>query len=41
MPDVLTLWSLAVLVVGGLMYVAMSGSNRSVSSTAMVARRPS
>jgi hypothetical protein len=24
MPDVLTLWSLAVLVVGGLMYLAMS-----------------
>jgi hypothetical protein len=29
MPDALTLWSLAVLVVGGLMYVAMSISTRS------------
>src|SRR5437899_4520643 len=42
MPDALTLWSLAVLVIGGLMYVAMSRSTRSSpsSSTAMTVRRP-
>src|SRR6266568_8465956 len=41
MPDALTLWSLAVLVVGGLMYVAMSRSTRSSpTSTAMAVRRP-
>src|SRR6266702_7411986 len=41
MPDALTLWSLAVLVIGGLMYVAMSRSSRSSpTSTAMAVRRP-
>jgi hypothetical protein len=41
-PDALTLWSLAVLVIGGLMYVAMSMSTRSSpsSSTSMGVRRP-
>jgi hypothetical protein len=41
MPDALRLWSLAMLVVGGLMYVAMSRSTRSSpTSTAMAVRRP-
>jgi ABC-type glutathione transport system ATPase component len=42
MLDALTLWSLAVLVIGGLMYVAMSVSTRSSpsSSTTMAVRRP-
>lgn len=41
MPDALTLWSLAVLVIGGLMYAAMSMSTRSASSsTSIVVRRP-
>jgi hypothetical protein len=42
MPDALTLWSLAVLVIGGLMYAAMSMSTKSSpsSSTAMAIRRP-
>src|SRR5215210_7641549 len=42
MPDALTLWSLAVLVVGGLMYVAMSRSTRpsSTSMRALAVRRP-
>ncbi len=42
MPDALTLWSVAVLVIGGLMYVAMSRSTRSSpsSSTSLAVRRP-
>jgi hypothetical protein len=41
MPHALTLWSLAVLVVGGLMYLAMSMSTRSPTSTrALATRRP-
>src|SRR5215210_7423681 len=41
MPDVLTLWSLAVFIIGGLMYVAISRSTRSsATSTAIVVRRP-
>src|SRR5438132_4636469 len=42
MPDALTLWSLAVLVIGGLMYAAMSMSTRSLpsSSPALAIRRP-
>jgi hypothetical protein len=41
MPDALTLWSLAVLVIGGLMYVAMSISSRSSPTPgAMAVRRP-
>src|SRR5437660_6017803 len=42
MPDALTLWSFAVLVIGGLMYVAMSRSTRSSpsSSTSLAIRRP-
>jgi hypothetical protein len=42
MPDALTLWSLAVLVIGGLMYVAMSRSTRSSpsSSVSLAIRRP-
>ena len=42
MPDALTLWSLAVLVIGGLMYAMMSMSTRSSprSSTSMAIRRP-
>jgi hypothetical protein len=41
MPDALTLWSLAVLVVGGLMYLTMSMSTRSSpTSTAQAVRRP-
>jgi hypothetical protein len=38
-PDALTLWSLAVLLIGGVMYAAMSMSTRSASSSAAV-RRP-
>jgi hypothetical protein len=41
MPDALTLWSLAVLVIGGLMYAAMSMSTRSAPSSSPIAmRRP-
>ena len=42
MPDAVTLWSLAVLVVGGLMYLAMSMSTRSspTSTRAMAVRWP-
>jgi hypothetical protein len=41
MPDALTLWWLAVLVVGGLMYAAMSMSTRSApSSSPLAVRRP-
>jgi hypothetical protein len=36
MPDILTLWSLAVLVIGGGLYLAMSRS----SPRAMAVRRP-
>jgi hypothetical protein len=40
-PDALTLWSLAVLVIGGLMYAMMSVSTRSAPRTSAVAiRRP-
>jgi len=40
-PDALTLWSLAVLAIGGLLYVAMSMSTRSsATSTAIAVRRP-
>jgi len=39
MPDVLTLWSLAVLVVGGLMYLIMSRSP-TTSTKAIAVRRP-
>jgi hypothetical protein len=41
-PDALTLWSLAVLVIGGLMYAAMSMSTRSAPSTPspVAVRRP-
>jgi hypothetical protein len=39
MPDVLTLWSLAVLVLGGTLYLVMSRSSRS-SPTAIAIRRP-
>jgi hypothetical protein len=41
MPDALTLWSLAVLVIGGLMYAMMSMSTRSAPLASAVAiRRP-
>ena len=41
MPDALTLWSLAVLVIGGLMYAAMSMSTRSApAQSSMAVRRP-
>src|SRR5215210_251325 len=38
MPDVLTLWSLAVLAIGGVMYVVMSRATR--SSPTLAVRRP-
>src|SRR5712691_13337790 len=42
MPDALTLWSLAVFIIGSLMYVAMSRSTSSspTSSRALAIRRP-
>src|SRR5438105_9691321 len=39
MPDVLTLWSLAVLAIGGVLYLVMSRSS-STSPRAMAVRRP-
>src|SRR6266498_550707 len=39
MPDVLTLWSLAVLAIGGLMYLVMARAS-ATSSTAIAVRRP-
>ncbi len=39
--DILNVWALAVLVIGGLMYAVMSMSTRSSpTSTAMAVRRP-
>ena len=40
MPDVLTVWSLAVLVIGGLMYAVMSRSSRSAAAPTLAVRRP-
>ena len=41
MPDALTLWSLAVLVIGGLIYAAMSMSTKSTSTSVVRSvRRP-
>ena len=39
MPDVLTLWSLAVLAIGGLMYLVMARSS-ATTSAAIAVRRP-
>jgi hypothetical protein len=40
MLDALTLWSLAVLVVGGLMYVAMTRATAKSPSRTIAVRRP-
>jgi hypothetical protein len=40
MPDALTLWSLLVFVIGGVMYIAMSRSTAAHTSTTLAIRRP-